>query len=174
MSPFCRWEHSEKLLTCPNGSPFPKVPSLCRRCPHFSVESLCFRRLVCFREGSFQLPTGFPWHFSLDRALCLNCQRTIRQVKRGLGAVWPLRWSSTAGLGLLFQGPVGRGGELCLYPFFLKLRGSSAPHGASFPKGTFLFTAVLHSFCSLSPTLPHPQEFQQSLGPTSQPGEAEI
>lgn len=53
--------------------------------------------------------------------------------------------------------------------FFIKLRDSAAPHRGGFPKDTFLFAVVLSSphpvFPFSNPT--HPQEFQQSLGPTS-------
>ena len=58
VSPVFKREHSRKLLTCQNGSYFPKMPSLCRRCLHFSAESLCSQDQSTSRKDS-ELATGF-------------------------------------------------------------------------------------------------------------------
>ena len=52
VSPVFKREHSRKLLTCQNGSHFPKMPSLCKRCLHFSSESLCSQDQSTSRKGS--------------------------------------------------------------------------------------------------------------------------
>lgn len=66
-------------------------------------------------------------------------------------------------------------GECCLYPAFFSSWGTPLPHmelASQKALSYLLLFLLLHSLCSLSPT--PPQEFQQSQGPTSQPGEAKI